>query len=57
MERIRLKPRNDQMELRDDMTEKTWNSEKKKDEQLETENFLIMDKLRRKELITWVKEE
>ena len=34
-----------------------WNSGKRKDETIETENLFIMNKLRKEELITWMKQE
>ena len=36
---------------------RAWNAGKRKDETTETENLFIMNKLRKKELITWMKQE
>ena len=42
------------MDFHDDITEKTWNFGKRKDETIETENLMT---LRNKELIAWMKQE
>ena len=52
MKRIRLKPHNDlYRDPRDNISERGWNSGKRKDETNETEN---LKGLRNKELITWM---
>ena len=38
------------MELRDEITEKTWNSGKGKDENTRAENYFIMNNLRKKRI-------
>ena len=56
MEIIRLKPCDDLDGVSDEMTEETLNSGKEK-MKLRTERLLIMNNLRRKELINLMKEE